>query len=176
LPITLVTGGASSGKSKFALSLLKKDSKAMFVATGVEMDDEMKERIKYHKSERPENWETIEEPVDLVSLFENYDDKIDTPIIIDCLTFWVSNLMFYNGFTKEKIANEAKKLSSILSQLKTRVVVVTNELGMGIVPAGEESRVFRKVAGEVNQIFAEKSECVYFVVSGVPLKIKPSVF
>ena len=172
MPITLVTGGASSGKSRFALSLIKKDSKAIFVATGVSTDNEMEERIKNHKLERPSSWETIEEPIELVKLFNKIKFKANKPIIIDCLTFWVSNLMFYKKFQREKILDEASTLVKILSQYDTQIIVVTNELGMGLIPANEESRMFRKIAGEVNQIFSRKSYTVYFVVSGIAINIK----
>lgn len=172
MPIILVTGGASSGKSKFALSLVKKDSKVLFIATGVSSDSEMEERIKKHKSERSPMWETIEEPVNLVILLKEYINKINQPIIIDCLTFWISNLMFYKNFSKKKIINEANILSDLLLQYQNQVVVVTNELGMGLIPSDKNSRNFRMIAGEVNQIFSKKSKAVYLVVSGIPINIK----
>ena len=173
MPITLVTGGASSGKSSFALSMIDKNIKTVFIATGVPTDDEMREKIEIHQSERPVTWKTIEEPTNLVSLFKDlHHETNNSTIIIDCLTFWVSNLMFYKNYSRKEIINEANILAGILSQYTIQIILVTNELGMGIIPADRESRIFRRIAGEVNQIFAKNSNKVYFVVSGIGIKIK----
>jgi len=168
---TFVSGGASSGKSGFALELLSSRNDVTFIATGVKTDAEMELRIAEHRRQRPEAWETIEEPLDLIAVVKNLN-KGKGGLIIDCLTMWVSNLIYMGQYDHDTILGRAEDLASYLKRLDRKVVVVSNELGMGIIPASEESREYRKLAGEVNQVFARSSSKAFFVVSGIGMKIK----
>ena len=168
---TLVTGGASSGKSRFALQLLKSREDVAFIATGVKTDDEMARRIAEHRRERPVAWKTTEEPLDLISAIERIEEPCGG-LIIDCLTMWVSNLCYMERCTSQQVIERAKTVSDLLGRLDKQIVVVSNELGMGIIPATEDSREYRSLAGEVNQIFARSSSEAYLVVSGIGIKLK----
>ena len=167
---TFVTGGASSGKSRYALDLLRSRNDVTFIATGVSTDAEMDDRIAEHRRQRPLSWETIEEPLDLITAVKSMNRE-NGGLIIDCLTMWVSNLIYMGKYDRDIIFGHAENLASYLKHLYITTVVVSNELGMGIIPASEESRDFRKLAGEVNQIFARSSREVYFVISGIGMKI-----
>jgi adenosylcobinamide kinase/adenosylcobinamide-phosphate guanylyltransferase len=166
-----ITGGANSGKSRFALEFFSERSDITFIATAVATDQEMEMRIHTHKQQRPYTWDTIEEPVDLIKAVNSTKEE-HRGIIVDCLTFWVSNLIYNEKLNHEQILERAEKASNLLRELDKSGIVVTNELGMGIVPPDHESRYFRRVAGEVNQIFAGKSKEAWLIVSGMPLKMK----
>ena len=168
---TFVTGGASSGKSRFALELMESRNDVTFIATGVRTDAEMELRIEEHKRQRPEAWETIEEPLDLLSAVGKMNEQ-NSGLIIDCLTMWVSNLIYMGQCDHNAILSRADELGSCLKQLDRTVVVVSNELGMGIIPASGESREYRQLAGEVNQLFARSSSEAFLVVSSISLKLK----
>lgn len=168
---TFVTGGASSGKSKFALQFLSSRKDVTFIATGVKTDAEMELRIAAHRRERPMAWETIEEPLDIISAVGHMDER-HSGLIIDCLTMWVSNLLYMDQCDGSEIIERAEDLASHLEYLDKKIVVVSNELGMGIIPASEESREYRRLAGEVNQIFAHSSIEAYLVVSSIGVKIR----
>ncbi|MFW6138017.1 MAG: bifunctional adenosylcobinamide kinase/adenosylcobinamide-phosphate guanylyltransferase [Spirochaetota bacterium] len=166
-----ITGGASSGKSRFALDLFRDMKDVSFIATGAAADPEMEERIRTHRDQRPQTWETLEEQLDLVKAVKNTDRR-HRGIIIDCLTFWVSNLIYSAHFSHEHILSLARTTAFYLEQCSKKIAVVSGELGMGVVPPTPEGRSFRKTAGEVNQIFSAKSKNAYLVVSGITLNIK----
>ncbi|MBI5208314.1 MAG: bifunctional adenosylcobinamide kinase/adenosylcobinamide-phosphate guanylyltransferase [Candidatus Firestonebacteria bacterium] len=179
--ITFILGGARSGKSLYAAKLaLNSGNKVLYVATGVPCDEEMKIKIEKHKKERPESWETIEEPVDIKSVIKNIDNVFDI-VIIECLSFWISNL-FFQYKSKEKDNDNEKILKNIMDyvidtfnlfkNLKTEIIVVSNEVGMGIVPDNEISRVYRDILGKTNQMMAECAENVFLIVAGISIKIK----
>ena len=134
-------------------------------------DPEMETRIREHQRQRPSCWETVEEPVELIKTLKNIKQG-SKGIIIDCITLWVSNLIYHKRLNYSQIIDYANECAQILHRSKKDIVVVTNELGMGIVPNTEESRYYRKIAGEVNQIFAKMSNKAYFILSGLPMKIK----
>lgn len=164
--ITFITGGARSGKSSFALreaSLVK--GKKAYLATAQALDAEMKERIERHRKERGPDWDTFEEPTDVAQalLGREYD-----VVIIDCLTIWLSNLML-SGNDMEK---ETEALIKALREVDAHVFVVSNEVGMGIVPDNELARRFRDLAGSLNQKVADVADEAYMVVSGLPVRIK----
>ncbi len=171
MPYTLITGGASSGKSGFALGLLKGREDVTFIATGVNTDPEMEKRIQEHKKKRPKSWETIEEPLNLLAAIERMRAK-NGAFIIDCLTFWISNLLYYSPTRSERIIEMAQETEKFLTRQQKTSIVVTNEVGMGIIPHSENVRFYRKIAGEVNQIFARDAEQVYLVISGIGMKLK----
>ncbi|MFA5176821.1 MAG: bifunctional adenosylcobinamide kinase/adenosylcobinamide-phosphate guanylyltransferase [Candidatus Omnitrophota bacterium] len=168
--ITLILGGARSGKSTCALNLAGKKKKVAFIATGQGLDREMRERILKHQQARPKNWKTFEEPKNLSALVSGMGDNFDC-IIIDCLTLLVANLILAKN--KEKaILEKFKVLLSQLSRKKAKVILVANEVGLGIVPVSKLGREFRDIAGRINQLAAKESAEVYFITAGIPLKIK----
>lgn len=168
--ITLILGGARSGKSTYALSLAKKYKKVAFIATCEGLDKEMRERINKHKEARPGHWDTFEEARNLVPLLNKLGDSFSC-ILIDCLTLLASNLVL-NGEHEDRIIKKIEELLAILRKNKARVLFVSNEVGLGLVPANKLGRKFRDIAGKINQIVASESDEVFFMISGMPLKIK----
>lgn len=169
--IIFIIGGARSGKSQFAIKLAKERfKKVAFIATSVVTDKEMKKRIARHKKMRPANWQTFEEVYDFIPLFKKIGSKFDL-IIIDCLTLFISNLVL----KEEKeyiIKNKIKRTIAFLKKIKSQAIIVSNEIGSGIVPRNHLARRFRDLAGSINQMVAEKADEVFFMISGLPLKIK----
>lgn len=166
--ITLVLGGARSGKSAFAETLVETASASrLYIATGQAWDDEMRDRISAHKTRRGEGWETVEAPLDLARALLDHA-RPDRPILVDCLTLWVTNLML----GEHEIARAFKGLAAALSGLKGPVVFVSNEVGLGIVPDNPMARAFRDHAGRLHQSIASLADEVYFVAAGLPLKMK----
>ncbi len=185
--IILVTGGTRSGKSSFALK--EADSKGghrIYIATAEAVDEEMAERIRRHQQDRPPEWTTIEEPLRLQDRLKELDNP-NTIILIDCITIWLSNIITRQipihsaGVTEvvpdsniQNLVNRYKEeLLTTLNRLSEAVVyIVTNEVGMGIVPDNPLARFFRDMAGHLNQALAEIADEVYVLISGIPLKIK----
>ena len=175
--VTFVIGGAKSGKSSFALDKVSGfDGKKAFIATAEAHDDEMKKRIERHKAERSNEWKTYEEPLNIAGLLSEIRGRYSV-ILIDCLTLWLSNAMHRTEDTEKAITefmdelNRSKNLSSA-DAYASEVYIVSNEVGMGIVPENALAREFRDLAGKLNQRIAEISDEVYLVVSGIPVKIK----
>ncbi|MBL7151660.1 MAG: bifunctional adenosylcobinamide kinase/adenosylcobinamide-phosphate guanylyltransferase [Candidatus Omnitrophica bacterium] len=169
--ITFILGGAKSGKSSLALELAKKSQRRVaFIATSQALDKEMKKRIAIHKRQRPRHWKTFEEPVRLPILLRKIGNKFEL-IIIDCLTLLVSNLLL-KGIKEKGIEEAVKELCLILKEIKANAIIVSNEVGMAIVPENKLARQFRDIAGKVNQVVADKSDEVFFMISGLPLKLK----
>ena len=168
--ITLILGGARSGKSSYALSLAKKYKKVAFIATCLGLDREMRERIRLHKEARPKHWETFEEPKELAELLAKIDSSFDC-ILIDCLTLLVSNLML-SGNNQKQALKKIEELLLTLNKKKAKVILVSNEVGLGLVPANKLGRDFRDIAGKVNQMAAQQAGQVFFMAAGLPLKIK----
>lgn len=176
----LVTGGARSGKSSFGESLLKDKKEVLYIATSIPFDEEMKNRVKKHRESRPEHWHTLEAYKSLGASIRNLKKQYDG-IILDCITIMITNLIFENfdeaieidyKAIEEKIMGEMKAMVSALKELNSEVVLITNEVGSGIVPENRLSREFRDIAGRVNQYLAREAEEVYLAVSGIPVKIK----
>lgn len=164
----LVLGGARSGKSNFSEKLvLSSGLDAHYVATGRAWDDEMRDRIREHQSRRGPVWTSHEEPVDLVGLLKKIDDP-NRGILIDCLTLWVTNLMMDN----RDMAAEFASLRQQVDTAKAKLVFVSNEVGLGIVPENRMAREFRDHAGRLHQNVAEGAGEVYFIAAGLPLKMK----
>ncbi len=163
-----ITGGARSGKSSFAITKASgfKGKKA-YIATAEALDEEMEERIKKHKKDRGEDWDTYEEPLHISKVIEKIGDKYSV-VLLDCLTLWLSNLIMNNMDIEEEINTFVCSLSAIHCPL----YIVSNEVGMGIVPENEIARRFRDMAGMLNQEVAEKADEVYMMVSGIPVKLK----
>jgi adenosylcobinamide kinase/adenosylcobinamide-phosphate guanylyltransferase len=170
--ITFVIGGARSGKSHFALKLAKEEKarNVAFIATCEALDLEMEKRITCHKKNRPKYWQTFEEVKDISGLLKKICNKFEL-ILIDCLTLLTSNLLL-NNFKEDDIEDEIRKILSILKKTKAKSIIVSNEVGLGIVPNNKLGRDYRDITGRINQLVAEKSNEVFFLVSGIPWRIK----
>ena len=163
----LITGGIKSGKSKFAEELtLSYGKKSTYIATAEIIDKEMRERIALHKNRRKDKWYEFESSIDLISTLNNV--KSDSPVLIDCITLWLNNL-FYK---KKDWRNEIKKLSNNLLTYKQPIVLVSNEVGSGLISMNKLSRRFQDASGTTNQILASVCNEVYVVTCGIPKKIK----
>jgi adenosylcobinamide kinase/adenosylcobinamide-phosphate guanylyltransferase len=170
--ITLITGGARSGKSMQALKLALPYQRKFFVATGQALDHEMAARIEFHRTTRPPEFQTVEEPVQVVAALEKLGTSADV-VVIDCLTLWVSNLMHRHGIDDGPILAEADKLAAALKAASFASIVVTDEVGSGIVPTDHaESRRFRDLLGWTNQKVVAVADDVLMMVAGHPLKVK----
>ena len=168
----LVLGGAKSGKSRFALDLCNSlQKRRIFLATAQALDPEMKERIKRHQEERGGEWITVEEPINIVHQIRLFDRE-DTAILLDCLTLWLNNLYMQYDEDKESIGQAIDDLLGQLSIIRGIVVVVSNEVGMGIVPGDRLSRRYRDDAGSANQRIAQIARKVVAVMAGIPLVLK----
>ncbi len=170
--IILITGGARSGKSNFAIKLANESKgKIAFIATAFAGDDEMKRRIMLHKESRPQEWTTVEEPLNLSKAIESVHDH--DVIIIDCITLYLSNLISDDGLIDEKfMLGEVGKMMESARKFNGTIIIISNELGMGIVPENRMAREFRDIAGRANQIIAESADKVYVCFSGIPVQIK----
>lgn len=167
--LVFITGGAKSGKSGFALDCAKNhdDSRLAYIATAEALDGEMLDRIDRHQKERGDSWITIEEPVDVAKVISGLNSKCGAAVL-DCLTLWLSNLMM-RGLDVDK---NIGALLSAAEKIDYPLYVVSNEVGLGIVPNDELSRNFRDRAGALNQRVASAADEAYMMVSGIPIKIK----
>ena len=165
--VTLVLGGARAGKSAFAEGLAKSWNQRVYLATAVVTDDEMAERIALHRARRGHDWRTVEEPVELAAAVRR-ESAPETGLLVDCLTVWLGNLM-HHGHDVDA-AREA--LLESLAAAAGPVVLVANEVGLGIVPDNAMARAFRDHAGRVNQAVARAASRVYFVAAGIPMTLK----
>lgn len=168
--ITLITGGARSGKSTHALKLAVPYQRKFFVATGQALDAEMTARIEFHRETRPSEFQTVEEPVQIAAALERLKERADV-VVLDCLTLWVSNLMQHHDQDGPIIA-EADRLAQILKLATFATIVVTDEVGWGIVPEHPTARRFRDLLGWSNQKIASVADDVLLMVSGYPVKVK----
>ncbi len=169
--VTLVTGGARSGKSRYALALAETRAHPVFVATAEATDAEMADRVLRHQRERGERFRTVEEPVHLAEALGAFPAGTDIAIV-DCLTVWLGNLLHYHGDDDGRLQAEVDALLAALEDPPTDLALVTNEVGMGIVPMTELGRRFRDLAGRLNQDVAARADSVVLVVSGIPVRIK----
>lgn len=167
--LTLLIGGARSGKSVLAVRMAAATcGRVAFVATAEARDEEMAARIAEHRAARPRDWITVEEPVDLSGAIASVPPQ--ACIIVDCLTLWVSNLL-ERGEEREEVEARAVQAAGSAAGRDALVLVVTNEVGAGIVPMHPATRVYRDLMGEVNAIFARDSERVLLVVAGRVLSL-----
>ncbi len=165
-PTTLVLGGARSGKSTYAEGLLA-HGRALYLATGQAFDDEMADRIRLHRDRRGPHWQTLEEPLDLAGALDRVLDP-ERPVLVDCLTLWISNLMH----AERDVEAETGRLCEVLAAPRGPVVLVSNEVGLGLVPDNRLARAFRDHQGRVNQRVAQTCSRVVFVAAGLPLFLK----
>jgi adenosylcobinamide kinase/adenosylcobinamide-phosphate guanylyltransferase len=168
VPITLITGGARSGKSHYAMALANTFSRKRFIATATAFDDEMAERIAKHKLERDASFMTVEEPHDLARVFAEPTDADVT--ILDCLTVWLGNLMHRHGLQDRY--DEVDQFLEVLPTLSHPVILVTNEVGDGIVPENDMARFYRDAAGGLNRRIADAADRLVLMVCGQPLVVK----
>lgn len=164
--ITLVLGGARSGKSRYAEQLLRRHAAPwVYVATAQALDDEMRDRITDHQAARGEGWRTVEVPI---ALGEALDDAAGLPVLVDCLTLWLTNVML-GGHDVEAAVSE---LEAALARRDAATVLVSNEVGFGVVPETALGRSFRDEAGRLNQRIAALAGHVVFVIAGLPIMLK----
>lgn len=167
----LILGGVRSGKSHYAVEVAKKTSKRVaFIATCTSPDAEMKERIKRHRASRPRHWKIFEAGKDIKSIFANLEEGYEV-IIIDCLGIWVSNLLMEN-LKDPQIFKILKELTQVISQSGFTTILVSNEVGCGIVPDNSLARRFRDIVGFANQMMAAAADEIFLMSAGIPLKIK----
>jgi adenosyl cobinamide kinase/adenosyl cobinamide phosphate guanylyltransferase len=161
--LVLLIGGARSGKSRLALRLAgESGNPVVFLATGEAGDDEMAERIALHRAERPAGWTTVEEPRDLVGAIADVPEG--ATLVVDCLSLWVANVL-----ESRDVEREAREAAALAAARTT--IAVTNEVGLGVVPATPLGRAYRDVLGRVNAIWAEAADEAYFVVAGRVLRL-----
>ncbi len=175
----LITGGARSGKSRFAQELaLRSGGPVLFVATAVAGDEEMRQRIEEHKRSRPKSWSTLEVTRQVGNQITQIIGKTRV-VIVDCITLLVNNLFgqysdqIDASLVEKKVADEIDGLIECIEHTDATFIIVTNEIGLGLVPPHRMSRLYRDVLGKANQRLAEVAEEVYLMVAGLPVQIKP---
>ena len=183
--LILITGGARSGKSNLAQQLatfLGKD-RVTYLATAEAGDEEMEERIARHRQERPESWKTVEAPVEITSIIKD-EIKAERLILLDCLTLWLSNLLLQEegrgGKLKEDrlTATIMKKMEQIINMVKNsegQLLLVSNEVGLGVVPPSPLGRIYRDLNGRINKYVATRADRVFLCYCGLPLQLKPEL-
>jgi len=166
--VLLVLGGARSGKSRYAEGVIEAAAcPALYLATAEPGDGEMEERIRRHRARRGRRWTTLEEPLELAASLAR-ESRPGRPILVDCLTLWLANLLAAG----RAVEQEAAALVEVLGALAGPVVLVANEVGLGIVPENALARAFRDHAGRLNQAVAARASRVVFIAAGLPLVLK----
>jgi adenosylcobinamide kinase/adenosylcobinamide-phosphate guanylyltransferase len=169
--ITFITGGARSGKSSFAEQLAADVSgKRAYLATAQALDAEMVARIEHHRKRRGSSWDTYEEPLAVAELFLKLAGKYQV-VLLDCVTLWLSNIIARSE-KDDAILSQVDDLIAALKAFSGTCIVVSNEVGLGIVPDNVLARRFRDLAGVMNQRIARSADDVYFLAAGIPMKIK----
>ncbi len=182
--LVLITGGARSGKSSQAVALAQTIAgPVFFLATAQPVDEEMAERIRRHRRLRPPHWVTIEEPLHLAHALATHASR-GAVVVVDCLAVWLGNLVYGQlgesgphsqqeaAALRQRALAEAEALCRLHDSLALRLIVVTSEVGMGIVPASPLGRLYRDVLGEVNQLLARRADRVLWMVAGIPVTVK----
>jgi adenosylcobinamide kinase / adenosylcobinamide-phosphate guanylyltransferase len=165
-PLSLILGGTRSGKSQHAERIITAQPPPwVYIATAQAFDDEMRERIAIHQARRNAGWVVVEEPLDLARTLAEAGPR---PVLVDCLTVWLSNLMLGD----HDIATATEALDAALNRRGAPTVLVSNEVGLGIVPDNALARTFRDAAGRLNQHFAARADTVLFLVAGLPMRVK----
>jgi adenosylcobinamide kinase / adenosylcobinamide-phosphate guanylyltransferase len=169
--LILIGGGTRSGKSRFALNLAAKlGTRRLFIATGQAKDAEMAARIRAHQAARGDDFQTLEEPLALPDALQSVTN-VDV-VVIDCLTLWLANLLLEKK-TPEQIEVSVRDLIDALEGRTFHTMIVTNEVGMGIVPESSLGRLFRDIAGSAHQNLSDRADEVYFALLGTMLRLKP---
>lgn len=173
--LILVTGGSRSGKSGYALERAgRSEGPRLFVATAQALDEEMARRIEAHKKARAPGWRLVEEPLNVPEAVTEALTKCRT-VVVDCVTLWISNLLLRKEeFGETEAARCAAELAAAAAVPGSTVIVVTNEVGSGVVPDNELARRFRDCAGRANQVIGGAADEVQFLVSGIAVQVKPA--
>lgn len=172
--LVFVTGAARSGKSFFAEKMAASlEGKVNYIATCVPEDDEMRERVARHQARRPENWQTIEEALNPARIIKELDGPGQI-FLLDCITLLVNNLMLQpeSETNEEQILKKISTLAQVSSEAAAHVIIVSNEVGWGIVPADPLSRLYRDIIGRANQILASYADEAYVTIAGIPIELK----
>jgi adenosylcobinamide kinase/adenosylcobinamide-phosphate guanylyltransferase len=170
--LILVGGGARSGKSRYSLDRARQSgNKLAFVATAGAGDDEMRDRIGLHRQDRGPEFTTFEEPLRVADVIAEEALRFDA-MVVDCLTLWLSNLLFADGADVSSIEGRGRELVECAAAASSPVILVTNEVGCGIVPDNALARQFRDLAGRLNQQAAQAAAEVHWMVFGIPLRVK----
>lgn len=184
--LILITGGARSGKSSFAELLAAHPGlPVVYIATAQVYDEEMALRVKKHREQRPSDWSLVEEPLAISSVLEHYRNE-RVVLLLDCVTLWLTNLLlseyseessedpFAQDEKEQIILDQVRRIAHLAQDIVPQVIMVTNEVGQGIVPDNPLSRAYRDLAGRANQLLGRTASKVYFVVAGYPMEIKES--
>ncbi|HSK06784.1 MAG TPA: bifunctional adenosylcobinamide kinase/adenosylcobinamide-phosphate guanylyltransferase [Acidimicrobiia bacterium] len=172
MALTLLLGGARSGKSRLAEGLTGPGAGTVtLIATAEGRDDEMRDRILQHQRSRPDHWRVLEEPIELEAALESVDDA--TPVVVDCLTLWVSNLVEL-GLGDDEIQARASRAAAVAGARRPTTIVVSNEVGSGIVPLNELARRYRDLLGRVNALWADAADRVLLAVAGGVVPVMPA--
>ena len=169
--VTLVLGGVRSGKSRYAQELASAGRQVAFIATARRSDHEMRSRIAHHRRERPGAWKTLEVPTGLDRALRERCRDADL-VLIDCLTYYLANVMGHKRVAQPGIAGHMQDVCAALSEVKASVVIVSNEVGSGVVPSYRSGREYRDLLGEFNQRVAQIADRVILMVAGLPVIIK----
>ena len=173
--LIFVLGGARSGKSSFAERLARhKGERVLYAATAEALDADMERRIAAHRQQRPSEWDTLEEPLNLASVLPSALQSYDI-CLLDCLTLWVSNLLLSkenNPLAQQEIVAAASQLLEVYEQCPATWIVVSNEVGLGVVPPSPLGATYRDALGRVNQAVAARADKVYFMVAGLAMEMK----
>jgi adenosylcobinamide kinase/adenosylcobinamide-phosphate guanylyltransferase len=172
--VTLVLGGARSGKSRFAQQLAARAEKVTFFATACASDDEMRRKIERHRRERPASWTTVEVPVELDHALRAHAAGSEI-LLVDCLTLYAANIMSHDRENNELMQQRVDRLCETLRALSTPVVLVSNEVGSGVVPPTAVGVLFRDLLGEINQKVAQVADNVLVMFAGLPLALKGKI-
>lgn len=172
--VTLVLGGVRSGKSRFAQECASRFPRVVFVATAKASDGEMLKRIRRHQEERPNHWQTLEEPLELARVVAEHAAKFDV-LLVDCLTIFVANLLEAAETDPASVGLRIERFLEVLRTAPASVVLVSNEVGSGVVPPYPAGRRFRDALGELNQRVAAISDNAVLMVAGLPLALKGTI-
>ena len=168
--LQLILGGARSGKSRLAEKLAADSGCAVtYIATSQPLDGEMNDRVRHHRERRPPHWALIEEPIELARVLRE-NARVDTCLLVDCLTLWLTNLLMLEN--PQRLTDERDALLQCLGELPGEILFVSNETGMGVVPLGELTRRFVDEAGWLHQALAERCQRVVLTVAGLPHTLK----
>ncbi|HBH11680.1 MAG: Adenosylcobinamide-phosphate guanylyltransferase [Clostridiales bacterium 38_11] len=181
--LIMVTGGARSGKSTIAEKIFENNETLLYIATSIPFDEEMKDRIMKHRDRRDEKWRTVEMYQNFIQLKENRDFIACQGILLDCITVMLSNWFYYKEISEttsleqyeeleHAIIEDISNLINLTISYGKKMVIVTNELGMGIVPGDRMTRMYRDIAGRINQFIAKKADKVILSVSGIGIDLK----
>jgi adenosyl cobinamide kinase/adenosyl cobinamide phosphate guanylyltransferase len=170
MTLVVLLGGARSGKSRLAVALAGRAEPVTFLATGEAGDEEMRSRIDAHRAERPPGWRTVEEPLELAAAIGRVEPR--RTLVVDCLSLWVANLLG-RGDAETAVLELGAGAAAAAAARPGLTIVVSNEVGLGVVPATPLGRVYRDLLGGVNRAFVEAADEAAFVVAGRPLRLAP---